>query len=82
MSLVVSNELGGLEGNLLEDISNEGVHDLHGSLGDTDFGVDLLEDSVDVYGEGLGSSSLVSLVGSSSSLDLLGSGLGGGGSSG
>ena len=55
---------------------------MHGSLGDTDLGVDLLEDSVDIHGEGLDSSSLVALVGSSSSLDLLGSGLGGGGSSG
>ena len=60
MLLVVSDELGGLEGDLLEDVVDERVHDLHGSLGDTGLGVDLLEDSVDVDGEGLGSLSLVS----------------------
>ena len=57
MLLVVSNELGGLEGDLLEDVVDEGVEDVHGSLGDAGLGVDLLEDSVDVYGEGLNSSS-------------------------
>ena len=55
MLLVVSDELGGLGGNLLEDVVNERVHDGHGSLGDSDFGVDLLEHSVDVDGEGLNS---------------------------
>ena len=54
--LVVSNELGGLEGNLLEDVVDERVHDLHGSLGDASLGVNLLEDSVDVDGEGLSAS--------------------------
>ena len=29
MLLVVSNELGGLEGDLLEDVVDEGVHDAH-----------------------------------------------------
>ena len=33
--LVVSDELGGFSGNLLEDVVDEGVHDAHGSLGDT-----------------------------------------------
>ena len=56
--LVVSHEAGGLGGNLLEDVVDEGVHDGHGSLGDTGLGVHLLEDTVDVDGEGLGSSSL------------------------
>ena len=56
--LVVANESGGLGGDLLEDVVDERVHDAHGSLGDTGLGVDLLEDSVDVDGEGLGSSSL------------------------
>jgi len=56
--LVVSDELGGLEGDLLEDVTDEGVQDLDGSLGDASLGVDLLEDSVDVDGEGLGSASL------------------------
>ena len=67
--LVVSNELGGLEGDLLEDVVDERVHDLHGSLGDASLGVDLLEDSVDVHREGLGAASL------GSSLSLLGNSL-------
>ena len=56
--LVVADETGGLAGDLLEDIVDEGVHDAHGSLGDAGLGVHLLEDTVDVDGEGLGSSSL------------------------
>ena len=54
--LVVADELGGLEGDLLEDVVDERVHDGHGSLGDAGLWVNLLEDSVDVDGEGLGSS--------------------------
>jgi len=54
--LVVADKLGGLEGDLLEDVVDEGVEDLHGSLGDASLGVDLLEDTVDVDGEGLGAS--------------------------
>ena len=73
--LVVSDEAGGLGGALLEDVVDEGVHDAHGLLGDTGLGVDLLEDSVDVDGEGLGSS----LSGGGG---LLGDSLGGGSSSG
>ena len=53
---VVSDESGALSGDLLEDVVDEGVHDAHGSLGDTGLWVDLLEDSVDVDREGLGSS--------------------------
>ena len=53
--LVVSDELSGLGGDLLEDIVDEGVHDGHGSLGDTGLWVNLLEDSVDIDGEGLDS---------------------------
>ena len=67
--LVVSDEAGALGSDLLEDIVDERVHDAHGSLGDAGLGVHLLEDTVDVDGEGLGSS----LLGGS----LLG-GLGGG----
>ena len=52
---VVSDESGGLLGDLLEDVVDERVHDAHGSLGDSGLGVNLLEDSVDVDGEGLGS---------------------------
>ena len=79
--LVVSHKAGGLRGNLLEDVVDEGVHDGHGSLGDTSLGVDLLEDTVDVDGEGLGSLLVVGggLLGSGGS--LLGDGLGGGSSS-
>ena len=58
--LVVSDELGGLGGDLLEDIVDEGVHDGHGSLGDTSLWVNLLQDSVDVDRESL-DSLLVSL---------------------
>ena len=36
---------------------NEWIHDVHGFLWDSDVGVDLLEDFVDVDGEGLNSSS-------------------------
>ena len=61
--LVVSDKLGGLEGDLLEDVVDERVHDAHGPLGDSGVGVDLLEDSVDVDGEGLGSLLLVDLGG-------------------
>ena len=53
--LVVADELGGLTGDLLEDIVDEGVHDAHGLLGDAGLGVNLLEDTVDVDGEGFDS---------------------------
>ena len=55
MLSVVSNESGALVGDLLEDVVDEGVHDGHGSLGDAGLWVNLLEDSVDVDGEGLDS---------------------------
>ena len=76
LSLVVSDESGGLTGDSLEDIVDEGVHDAHGLLGDTGLGVDLLEDSVDVDGEGLDSL----LVSGGSGSDLLGGFSGGTGS--
>ena len=53
--LVVSDELGGFSGNLLEDVVDEGVHDAHGSLGDSSLWVHLFENSVDVDGEGFNS---------------------------
>lgn len=65
---VVSNKSGGLVGDLLEDVVDEGVHDGHGSLGDTGLWVNLLQDSVDVDGEGLGSLSSSSWGLGSSSL--------------
>ena len=46
--LLVSGESGGFDGNSFEDISNEGVHNSHTLLGDTDVSVDVLENSVDV----------------------------------
>ena len=56
-SLVESDELGSFGGDSVEGVVDEGVHDVHGLLGDTDVGVYLLEDLVDVDGEGLDSSS-------------------------
>ena len=55
MLLVVSDELGGLLGDLVVDVMDERVHDGHGSLGDSSLWVDLLEDSVDVDSEGFDS---------------------------
>ena len=63
MLLVVANKAGALSGDLLEDIVDERVHDAHGSLGDSSLWVHLLEDSVDVDGEGFGSLSLWGLSG-------------------
>jgi len=79
--LVVADEAGGLASDLFEDVVDEGVHDAHGLLGDAGLGVNLLEDTVDVHGEGLGSLLVVGggLLGSGGS--LLGDGLGGGSSS-
>ena len=53
--LVISDEFGGFMGNLLIDVVDEGVHDAHGSFGDSRVWVDLLKNSVDINGEGLGS---------------------------
>ena len=75
--LVVADEAGALGGDLLEDIVDERVHDAHGSLGDAGLGVHLLEDTVDVDREGLGSSSLGgSLGGAGGGLGSLSSGSG------
>ena len=63
-SLVESDELGSLSGDSVEGVVDEGVHDVHGLLGDSDVGVYLLEDFVDVDGEGLDSSSSGFLVSS------------------
>ncbi len=71
--LGVSDELGGLVGDSLEDVVDEGVHDEHGLLGDAGLGVDLLEHSVDVDGEGLGSLGL--LLGDDGGLSSLGGGV-------
>ena len=60
--LVEPDQLGALGGNSVEGVVDEGVHDVHGLLGDTDVGVHLLEDLVDVDGEGFNSSSSGFLV--------------------
>ncbi len=75
--LVVADKAGGFGGDLLEDVVDEGVHDGHGLLGNASLGVNLLEDTVDVDGEGL----TTSLLGGSGG-GLLGGGLGGGCASG
>ncbi len=46
--LAVAGELGGLGGDLLEDVVDEGVHDGHGLGADAGVGVDLLQHLVDV----------------------------------
>lgn len=46
--LLVSGELGGFDGDSLEDIGDERVHDSHTLLGDSDVSVDVLKNSVDV----------------------------------
>ena len=56
-SLVESNKFGSFGGNSVESIMDEGVHDVHSLLWDSDVGVHLLEDFVDVDREGLDSSS-------------------------
>jgi len=54
--LVEPDELGALSGDPVEGVVDEGVHDVHGLLGDADVGVDLLQHLVDVDREGLDSS--------------------------
>ena len=51
MFLVVLDKFGGFTGEFTEDIVDEGVHDGHGSLGDTGLWVNLLQHSVDINGE-------------------------------
>ena len=53
LSLVVLNKFTGFTSEFTEDVVNEGVHNGHGSLGDTGLWVNLLQDSVDIDGEGL-----------------------------
>jgi len=51
--LGVGSKLGGLGGNALEDVVDEGVENGHGAVGDTSVRMDLLEDLVDVGAVGL-----------------------------
>ena len=53
--LGAASQLGGLLGDSLEDIVDEGVQDGHASLGDSDGGVHLLQHLVDVRRVRLGS---------------------------
>jgi len=63
-SLVESNKFGSFGGDSVEGIVDEGVHDVHGLLGNTNVRVNLFKDLVDVDGEGLNSSSSGLLVNS------------------
>ncbi len=60
--LVVADELGCLEGDLLEDVIDERVHDVHRSLGHANLGVHLLQHSVDVNRESLNAATVNSLL--------------------
>ena len=51
-TLVVVSQLGGLGGNTLKDVVHKGVHDGHGFGGDTSVRMDLLQNLVDIDGEG------------------------------
>ena len=50
VAVVVASKTRSFSGNTLEDIVDERVHDGHGTVGDTSFGVNRLEDTVDVAG--------------------------------
>ena len=68
--VVLSKSLG-LHGNALEDIIDKGVHDAHGFGTDSNIGVHLLQDIVDVNSVGFLSLSLPFLVSRSSDLATL-----------
>ena len=74
--LVEADELGSFGGDSVEGVVDEGVHDVHGLLADADVGVHLLEDLVDVDGEGLHSSSMHFLLTTGLGLCGFGRGLG------
>ena len=61
-SLVVCSQFGGFSGDTFKDIIDERVHDRHGLVGDTSFGVNLLQDFVDVGGVGFLSGLLLVLL--------------------
>mgnify|MGYP007078663964 CR=1 FL=1 len=61
-SFVESDKLWTFSSNSIESIMNERVHDVHGFLWDTNVGVHLLKNFVDVDWEGLDSSSSGFLV--------------------
>ncbi len=47
--LVISDQLAGFDGDPVETVVDERVHDSHGFLGDSGFGVNLFQDLVDVH---------------------------------
>ena len=61
-SFIESDEFWTFSGNSVESIMNERVHDVHGFLWDTNVGVHLLKNFVDIDGESLNSSSSCFLV--------------------
>ena len=73
VSLVVSDKASSFRGESIERVRDEGVHDGHGLLGDSGFGVDLFQHLVDVDAVGFDSFSGSLLL---NSLDVLGSGSG------
>lgn len=77
--LVISDQFAGFQGKSIEGITDKGVHDVHGSLADSNVGVDLSQHLVDVEGEGLNSASVDLLVARSLGLGGLGGRLGLGG---
>ena len=62
--LLVSDQLGGLQSDLLEHVGDKGVNYVHTLLADTNVVGDALEHLVDVKGEGLEVLSLDSLLSS------------------
>jgi hypothetical protein len=51
VSTVVADQAGSFSGESVERVGDEGVHDGHGLLGDSGFGVNLLQHLVDVDAE-------------------------------
>ena len=72
--LVVVSQAGGLRGDALKDVVDEGVHDAHGLAGDASVGVDLLQDFVDIDGVAL-LAGLLPLLGFTSGLGAFGGSL-------
>jgi hypothetical protein len=70
-ALVESDELGWFKGDSFEGVVNERVHDVHGLLGNTNIGVNLLQYLEDIDSEGFWSLLLVFLIGGGSLLHLL-----------
>ena len=70
--LVVVGKTGGLGGDALEDVVDEGVHDGHSLGADASVGVDLLEDLVDVDGVRFLPPALALLVAGTHGLSLAG----------